>query len=46
VLGQGAQAVDDGELLATVTACHPETIRTLEWTVQKTKDAAPQALAS
>lgn len=46
VLAQGAQAVDDGELLATVTACHPQTIRILEWTVQKTKDAAPQALAS
>ena len=45
VLGQGAQAVDDAELLATVTACHPDTIRILKWTVQKTKDAAPQALA-
>jgi hypothetical protein len=46
VLGQGAQAVDDAELLATVTACHPETIRIMKWTVQKTKDAAPQVLAS
>ena len=46
VLGQGAQAVGDGEVLATATACHPQTIRILEWTVQKTKDAAPQALAS
>jgi hypothetical protein len=46
VLGQGAQALDDRELLAAVTACHPQTIRILEWTVQKVKDAAPQALAS
>jgi hypothetical protein len=46
VLGQGAQAVHDAELLATVTACHPETIRIMKWTVQKTKDAAPQVLAS
>jgi len=46
VLGQGAQAIDDAELLATVTACHPETIRIMKWTVQKTKDAAPQVLAS
>jgi hypothetical protein len=45
-LGQGAQAVDDAELLATVSACHPQTIRIMKWTVQKTKDAAPQALAS
>jgi hypothetical protein len=46
VLSQGAQAVVDRELLATVTTCHPQTIRILKWTVQRTKDAAPQALAS
>jgi hypothetical protein len=46
VLGQGAQAVSDTELLGTVTACHPETIRTLTWTVQKAKEASPQVLAS
>lgn len=46
VLGQGAQAVSDTELLATVTACHPETIRTMKWTVQKAKEASPQVLAS
>jgi hypothetical protein len=46
VLGQGAQAVSDTELLATVTACHPETIRTMKWTVQKVKEASPQILAS
>ena len=46
VLGQGAQAVSDTELLAAVTACHPETIRTMKWTVQKIKEASPQVLAS
>jgi hypothetical protein len=46
VLGQGAQATHDSELLATVTACHPETIRTMKWTVQKLKEASPQILAS
>ena len=46
MLGQGAQAVDDTDLLATVTASHPETIRTMKWTVQKLKDASPQVLAS
>jgi hypothetical protein len=46
VLGQGAQAVRDGELLDSVTRCHPETIRTMKWTVQKLKEASPQALAS
>lgn len=46
VLGQGAQAVQDSELLQTVTACHPETIRAMRWTVQKLKEASPQVLAS
>lgn len=46
VLGQGAQAVSDGDLLAVATACHPQAIRTMEWTVQKVKDASPQVLAS
>lgn len=46
MLGQGAQAVSDQDLLATVTACHPEAIRTMKWTVQKIKEASPQVLAS
>lgn len=45
VLGQGAQAVGDTVLLESVSACHPETIRTLKWTVQKVKEASPQLLA-
>ena len=44
-LGQGAQAVGDSKLLETVTVCHPETIRTMKWTVQKVKEATPQILA-
>lgn len=46
MLGQGAQAVSDLDLLATVTACHPDAIRTMNWTVQKIKEASPQVLAS
>ncbi len=46
VLGQGAQAVKDQQLLELVTSCHPETIRTMKWTVQKLKEASPQVLAS
>jgi hypothetical protein len=46
VLGQSAQAIHDQELLAVVTASHPETIRTMKWTVQKLKEASPQVLAS
>jgi hypothetical protein len=46
MLGQGAQAVSDTHLLDTVTACHPETIRTMKWTVQKLKEASPQILSS
>jgi hypothetical protein len=45
LLGQGAQAVGDTELLEAVSACHPETIRTMKWTVQKVKEAGPQVLA-
>lgn len=46
MLGQGAQAVSDHDLLATVTASHPTAIRTMKWTVQKIKEASPQTLAS
>jgi hypothetical protein len=46
VLGQGAQAVRDQALLEVVSACHPETIRTMKWTVQKVKESSPQILAS
>ena len=45
-LAQGAQAAKDTELLATVTDCHDETLRTLKWTTYRLKEAAPQALTS
>jgi hypothetical protein len=45
-LAQGAQAAKDAELLATVTECHDETLRTLKWTTYRLKEAAPQALTS
>jgi len=45
-LGQAAQAAKDAELLATVTACHSETLRTLKWTTYRLKEAAPQVLTS
>lgn len=46
VLGQGAQAAKDKELLDCVSLCHPETLRTLRWTVTKLKESAPQALTA
>ena len=45
-LAQGAQAAKDRDLLATVTECHDETLRTLKWTTYRLKEAAPQALTS
>jgi hypothetical protein len=44
ILGQGAQAARDSELLDTVSACHPETLRALRWTTTKLKESAPQVL--
>jgi hypothetical protein len=45
-LAQGAQAARDTDLLATVTECHDETLRTLKWTTYRVKEAAPQALTT
>ena len=45
-LAQGAQAAKDTDLLATVTECHDETLKTLKWTTYRLKEAAPQALTS
>ena len=44
ILAQAAQAASDEELLECVSLCHPETLRTVRWTVTKLKEAAPQAL--
>jgi hypothetical protein len=46
ILGQGAQAARDTELLAIVNECHAEALRTLKWTTTHLKIAAPQALTS
>jgi hypothetical protein len=46
ILGQGAQAVRDEDLLATVTRRHPFALKTLAWTTTRLKEAAPQVLAS
>jgi hypothetical protein len=46
ILGQAAQAAKDTELLECVSLCHPETLRTLRWTVGKLKESAPQVLTA
>lgn len=45
ILGQGAQAVRDGDLLAAADACHAQTLRGMKWTLTRLKTAAPQVLA-
>src|SRR5215213_8337605 len=45
-LAQAAQAAKDTDVLAAVTECHDETLRTLKWTTYRLKEAAPQALTS
>jgi hypothetical protein len=46
LLGQAAQAAKDAELLACVDLCHPETLRTMRWSLTKLKSAAPQVLTT
>ena len=46
LLGQGAQAAKDTDLVAAVSDCHPETLRTLRWTTTRLKEIAPQVLTS
>lgn len=46
VLGQAAQAAKDRELINCVSRCHPETLRTMRWSLTKLKEAAPQILTS
>ena len=45
LLGQGAQAIRDAELLDAVSECHTQTLRGMKWTVTRLKAAAPQVLA-
>jgi hypothetical protein len=46
ILGQGAQAAKDRELLQAIQECHPDTLRTLKWTNTKIKETSPQVLMS
>jgi hypothetical protein len=46
ILAQGAQAARDTELLDAVSASHPDTLRGLNWTTTRLKEAAPQVLTT
>jgi hypothetical protein len=46
ILGQGAQAARDSDLLECVSLCHPETLRTMRWALTKLKESAPQVLTT
>jgi hypothetical protein len=46
LLGQGAQAARDAELISVVSGCHAQTLRGLNWTVTRLKTAAPQVLVT
>jgi hypothetical protein len=44
LVGQAAQGVRDGDLLAVVRSCEGETAGQVKWLRSRLKDAAPQAL--
>jgi hypothetical protein len=46
ILGQGAHAARDRDLLDTVSHCHAQTLRGMKWAVTRIRSAAPQALIS
>ncbi|MEA2191826.1 MAG: hypothetical protein QOI73_1947 [Solirubrobacteraceae bacterium] len=46
ILGQGAQGARDQDLLAVVSSCHPQTLRTMRWATAKLKESSPQVLNS
>jgi hypothetical protein len=46
LLGQGAQAAKDFELLALTKRCHPQSLRQMRWTNAMLKVLSPQVLAS
>lgn len=46
LLAQGAQAIDDPELLELCTRCHPEALRQLRWANSMLKILSPQTLAT
>ena len=46
ILGQGAQAAKDRELLQATKECHPDTLRALKWANTMIKTVSPQVLTS
>jgi hypothetical protein len=46
LLGQGAQATKDSELLALTKQCHPQSLRQMRWTNTMLKALSPQILTS
>ncbi|QCD60195.1 hypothetical protein [Streptomyces hawaiiensis] len=46
MLAQAAQATRDDDLLALVSACHPQTLRQMRWTNTMIKNLSPQVLSS
>lgn len=46
LLGQGAQAAKDQELLSLTSRCHPETLRQMRWANAMLKELSPQVLTS
>jgi hypothetical protein len=46
LLGQGAQAAKDNELLELTQRCHPQTLRQMRWANAMLKELSPQVLMS
>lgn len=46
LLGQGAQAAKDSDLLQLAQRCHPQTLRQMRWANAMLKEISPQALVS
>lgn len=46
LLGQGAQALKDSELLQLTQRCHPQTLRQMRWANAMLKEISPQVMAS
>lgn len=46
LLGQGAQAAKDAELLQLTQRCHPQTLRQMRWANAMLKEISPQVLMS
>lgn len=46
LLGQGAQAAKDEDVLNLTSRCHPQTLRQMRWANAMLKELSPQALTS